>query len=208
MQVSALAAKRQPDFTRQKLLSCAFDEIHRSGFRGASLEAILESSGVTKGALYHHFASKAELGYAVVDEVIRPWVEQNWQPAVDADDPIDAAIALCRQLTKIRSERTLACGCPLNNLINEMSPVDDGFRTRLQSILDDWRGGIVRGLARGQERGRVRKDVEPAAAAAFMIGAIEGSIGLAKANQSREFLDTAMRGLIDYLEHLRPRPCD
>lgn len=203
-----VAAKRQPDQTRQKLLECAFEEIHRSGFRSASLDAILESSGVTKGALYHHFSSKAELGYAVVDEVIRPWVEANWKPAVEAKNPIDAAIQLCVQLTKIRSEKALSCGCPFNNLINEMSSVDEGFRTRLKNILDDWRSGIIKALKQGQNHGVVRKDVEPVAAAAFVIAAIEGSIGLAKANQSREFLEAGMRGLIDYLEHLRPRPCD
>lgn len=202
--MTAAAAKRQPDLTRQKLIECAFEEIHRSGFRGASLEAILDSSGVTKGALYHHFSSKAELGHAVVDELVRPWVEENWKPAAEAENVIDAAIALCGRLTRTRSEKALSCGCPFNNLINEMSSVDEGFRARLKSILDDWRGGIVKSLRAGQTRGAVRKDVEPAAAAAFIISAIEGSVGLAKANQSREFLEASMRGLVDYLEHLRP----
>ena len=198
------AARRQPDQTRQKLLECAFEEIHRSGFRSASLDSILDSSGMTKGALYHHFGSKAELGYAVVDEVIRPWVEENWKPAAQAENVIDAAIGLCRELTRIRSEKALTCGCPFNNLINEMSSVDEGFRTRLQGILNDWRQGIALALREGQRRGSVRKDAEPVAAAAFIIASIEGSIGLAKANQSREFLEAGMRGLIDYLEHLRP----
>lgn len=202
--MSATAATRRgSDQTRQRLIECAFDEIHRSGFRGASLEAILESSGVTKGALYHHFASKAELGYAVIDEVIKPWIEENWRPVVGVDDPVHAAIELCRRLTRERSERALSRGCPFNNLINEMSSVDEGFRQRLQSILADWRTGIAGALRHGQSRGTVRADVEPAAAAAFIIGVIEGSIGLAKSQQSREFLEAAMRGLIDYLEHLR-----
>jgi TetR/AcrR family transcriptional repressor of nem operon len=198
------AVRRQPDLTRQKLLECAFEEIHRSGFRAASLDAILETSGVTKGALYHHFSSKLELGYAVVDEMVRPWIEQNWQPVLAADNPIDGSIALCRELSQVRSDRTLECGCPLNNLINEMSPIDEGFRARLQRILDDWRQGIIASLAEGQRRGFVRHDAEPAAVAAFLIGAAEGLIGLAKANQSREFLDAGVRGFIDYLEHLRP----
>lgn len=202
------ASKRQPDLTRQKLLGCAFEEIHRSGFRAASLDAILETTGVTKGALYHHFGSKMELGYAVVDEVVRPWVEQSWRPVLDAADPLGAAIALCQQLMKARTETAISCGCPFNNLINEMSPIDEGFRTRLQRILDDWRDGIVQSLRHGQSRGVVRKDVAAPDAAAFIIGAIEGCVGLAKAKQSREFLESGMRGLMDYLEHLRPRHCD
>jgi TetR/AcrR family transcriptional regulator, transcriptional repressor for nem operon len=202
--MTAVLARRQPDVTRQKLLECAFEEIHRSGFRAASLDAILVAAGVTKGALYHHFASKRELGYAVVDEVVRPYIEESWRPLLDAQDPVDGAIALCHELSRVRRGTTQDCGCPLNNLINEMSPIDEGFRERLQDILDEWREGIVASLTRGQARGRVRADAEPAAVAAFLIGAAEGLVGLAKAKQSREFLDAGLRGLIDYLEHLRP----
>jgi len=52
------------------LLQAAFEEIYKSGFRGTDLETILRAAGVTKGAMYHHFASKEALGYAVVDEII------------------------------------------------------------------------------------------------------------------------------------------
>jgi TetR/AcrR family transcriptional regulator, transcriptional repressor for nem operon len=199
-------SKRSPDLTRQNLLTAAFNEIHRNGFRAASLDAILASAGVTKGALYHHFGSKHELGYAVVEEIIRPFVEENWKPAAEAPDMIDAAIELCRRLTRERSEMGLAYGCPFNNLINEMSPVDEGFRERLSAILRDWRAGVSLAIAEGQRRGTIRKDVDPAAASAFIISCIEGCVGMGKAQQSREFLEAGFRGLIDYLEHLRPEP--
>jgi TetR/AcrR family transcriptional regulator, transcriptional repressor for nem operon len=194
-------SKRSPDLTRQNLLTAAFNEIHRNGFRAASLDAILASAGVTKGALYHQ-----ELGYAVVEEIIRPFVEENWKPAAEAPDMIDAAIELCRRLTRERSEMGLAYGCPFNNLINEMSPVDEGFRERLSAILRDWRAGVSLAIAEGQRRGTIRKDVDPAAASAFIISCIEGCVGMGKAQQSREFLEAGFRGLIDYLEHLRPEP--
>ena len=200
------ATRRQPDVTRQALLEAAFNEIHRNGFRAASLDAILSETGVTKGALYHHFGSKTDLGYAVVEEVIRPFVEENWRPAADSEDVISAAIALCKRLTHERSDMGLSYGCPFNNLINEMSSVDEGFRERLSGILKDWRSGVIEALRRGQERGMVRKDVAPADAAAFVIGAIEGCIGMGKTTQSREVLEAGFRGLIDYLEHLRPEP--
>ena len=84
---------RQPDITRSRLLDCAYEEIHQRGFRSASLDSILEKAGVTKGALYHHFDNKAALGYAVVDEIIRPFMQGFWLPLVDAEDPIATAIS-------------------------------------------------------------------------------------------------------------------
>ncbi len=199
----AAAPKRQPDVTRQRLLECAFDEIYRCGFRAASLDAILRDSGVTKGALYHHFENKTALGHAVVDEMVRPWIEESWRPLVDADDLVATALALSGELLRERADKILAYGCPLNNLVNEMAPVDEGFRERLQSILDDWRNGLAEALRQGQQRGQLRRGFEPGAAADFIIACVEGSFGLAKLRQSPQVLQSVMRGLADYLEQLR-----
>ncbi|HEX9772316.1 MAG TPA: TetR/AcrR family transcriptional regulator [Steroidobacteraceae bacterium] len=203
--MSVTVAKRKPaDLTRQKLLERAFEEIHRNGFRSASLDSILEDAGVTKGALYHHFANKAELGYAVVEEVVRPWMEDMWRLVAESDDPVDAAIRTIRERLKSRSEMALTLGCPFNNLCQEMSPVDEGFRRRLNTILEAWRAVTSEALRRGQANGTVRHDIDPAAAATFVISSIEGCVGMAKASQSREFLEAGFRGLVQYLEQLRP----
>ena len=204
MSAPAVAARRTPDATRQKLLERAFEEIHRNGFRAASLDSILADAGVTKGALYHHFPSKAELGYAVVDEVVRPWMEQVWRPITVADNPIDAAIGVIRERLRERSQMALTIGCPFNNLTQEMSGLDEGFRTRLSAILHDWRDATAAAMRRGQANGTVCADVDARAAAAFVISSVEGCVGMAKASQSREFLEAGFRGLIEYLEHLRP----
>lgn len=202
---AAHALRRQPDLTRQRLLDSAFTEIYRSGFRGASLDAILQNAGVTKGALYHHFESKTALGHAVIEEVIRPWIEEGWKPLIGAEDVIDTALGLCARLLEARTAQAIECGCPLNNLISEMAPVDEDFRVRLQGILDDWRRGLADALRQGQARGTVRRDIKASAAADFIISCIEGSVSLAKAKHSRRFLESSTRGLVDYLEQLRPR---
>jgi TetR/AcrR family transcriptional regulator, transcriptional repressor for nem operon len=208
MSAPAVAARRTPDATRQKLLERAFEEIHRNGFRSASLDSILEDAGVTKGALYHHFENKAELGYAVVDEVVRPWMEETWRPVIEAHNPIDAAIATIRERLKLRTEMALTRGCPFNNLTQEMSGIDEGFRQRLSAILHDWHKVVADAMKRGQANGTVCADVDPRAAAAFVISSIEGCVGMAKASQSREFLEAGFRGLVEYLEHLRPHRPD
>jgi TetR/AcrR family transcriptional repressor of nem operon len=71
------------------LLEAAFREIYSNGFRAASLDTILRSSGVTKGALYFHFGSKQRLGYAVVEERVKPLVRERYiAPFKTAMDPI------------------------------------------------------------------------------------------------------------------------
>lgn len=195
---------RQPDITRSRLLECAFNEILQRGFRSASLDSILIKAGVTKGALYHHFENKAALGYAVVDEVIQPFMQSYWLPLVEAEDPIACSIAgIKKRRDKLRAQ-LLTYGCPYNNLAQEMSPIDEGFRARLQAIIDEWWQTLSAALERGKASGKVRMDVNAPAAAIFIISSLEGVIGMGKASQNSALFEQGLRGLVEYLERLRP----
>src|SRR5262245_59779854 len=103
---------RQPVKTRARLLEVGFEEIYRNGFQPAALDVIVARAGVTKGALYHHFPSKLDLGYAVLDEVIGDLTDTRWlRPIAGPGDPIDAIIASVRDAMRDDFE----FGCPLNN---------------------------------------------------------------------------------------------
>jgi TetR/AcrR family transcriptional regulator, transcriptional repressor for nem operon len=196
-------AGRDPGRTRASLLQAAFGEMHRSGFRGSDLETILHQAGVTKGAMYHHFDNKEAMGYAVVDEVIGEIMRAKWQtPLQEARNPIDALIGIVRS-TSLKPA-LLTRGCPLNNLAQEMSPLDEGFRRRTARLFDDWRGAVATALRQGQKRGTVRKDVNPDETATFLIAAYEGYMSLAKCFQDAGGLRAGQKTIVRYLESLRP----
>jgi len=199
------AARRSADHTRNLLLDAAFDELYRQGYRAMRLDVLLDRLGLTKGALYHHFRSKADLGHAVIEERLRPWIEATWRPVLGAPDVVGAALELCRQLTAERCEQVAGSGCPLTSLLHELRDEPPAFLERLQAVIDDWYRGIVTGLRQGQSAGTVRRDVDPEDAAAFILSAIEGSGGLAGNVRGADFLQAAMRGLIDYLQSLKPQ---
>jgi AcrR family transcriptional regulator len=50
--------RKKPLSTRRLLIDAAFRAIHRDGFQATGLTAILAETGLTKGALHHHFSSK------------------------------------------------------------------------------------------------------------------------------------------------------
>ena len=76
--------------TRRRLLEVGQQEIYLHGFQGASLENILRRAGVTKGAFFHHFASKTTFGYSVVEEMIAEMIAAQWvHPLLDSDDPLE-----------------------------------------------------------------------------------------------------------------------
>lgn len=196
------ARPRDPERTRERLLQATFREVYRSGFQSASLDTILASTGVTKGALYYHFDSKEALGYAVVEEIIAGLTHDKWVLPLQSDkDPIDTLIGIV-QRSSVRPE-DLRGGCPWNNLSQEMSPLDEGFRKRLARVFRAWQQGIAAALRKGQTQGRVRRDVEPADAAGFLIAMFEGYVSLAKNTQDVKVLKAGIRNIVGWLRSLR-----
>jgi AcrR family transcriptional regulator len=194
---------RDPEHTRERLLQAASREIYRSGFQSAGLDKILVSAGVTKGALYYHFKSKEGLGYAVVEEIIAPDVHGKWvRPLQSVNDPIDALIGAVERIP-VRPEDVRG-GCQLNNLAQEMSPLDAGFRKRLAIIFAAWREAVASTLREGQTHGSVRRDVEPADAAGLLIAMVEGYGSLAKNAQDPRVMKAGIRNVVDWLRSLRP----
>jgi len=193
---------RDSERTRERLLQAASREIYRSGFQSASLDAILAVAGVTKGALYYHFNSKEALGYAVVNEVIAPDVRGKWvRPLQSGQDPIDALIGAVQGIP-VRPANVRG-GCQLNNLAQEMSPLDAGFRKRLAIIFGAWRGTVAATLREGQAHGSVRRDVEPADAAGLLIAMVEGYGSLAKNAQDPKVMKAGIRNIVAWLPSLR-----
>lgn len=196
---------REPDVTRGKLLAAAFEEIYRHGFQAASLDRILAGAGVTKGALYHHFPDKAALGYAVVEEIVTgPVLKVYLDRLEESPDPLAALQDVLRRRADDFAAGGVELGCPLNNLAQEMSPLDERFRRRVAQVLEAWTAGYVRALERAKVLGVVRRDVNPDQVAAFIVAAVEGSFGMAKNAKSVATLRSNLEMLVTFLDTLRP----
>jgi TetR/AcrR family transcriptional repressor of nem operon len=198
------AAKRvrDPEGTRAALLDATFARVHRNGFVATDLDTILRDAGVTKGALYHHFRGKDALGHALVEETLTELTRRKWlAPLEAAADPFAALIRVVAR-TSVRQE-DVERGCPVNNLAQELSATDEGFRTRIAEVFALWRSAVERVLRDARAAGALRADVDPAEAALFFIAAYEGYISLAKSARDPGVLRAGRRQLVRWLESLR-----
>ena len=204
MIVAMSTSAKTPDLTRQKLLEAAFGEIHRNGFQAASITQILADTGLTKGALYHHFPDKKALGLAVVEEVIRPRLAaMMFAPLAETRQPLAAMQALLADKAAEDDPLVVTLGCPLNNLMQEMSPVDEAFRLQLNGVFADWVGVVATALERGKASGEVGRDVDAESTAFFIVSALEGCVGMSKNTQSVTAYRSCLAQLGRYLETLR-----
>jgi TetR/AcrR family transcriptional regulator, transcriptional repressor for nem operon len=196
--------QRDPERTRERLLQAGYKEIYRSGFQSASIDTILAATNVTKGALYYHFDSKEALGHAIIEEVVAKLPRDRWllplQRSKDKN-PIDALIGIVQAIPT--RPRDIKGGCPLVNLAQEMSPLDEQFRKRLETIFNAWQEGIASALKRGQSEGTVRRDLVAEEIASFLIAMVEGYEVLAKNAQDVKVWNVGIRNIVGWLQSLR-----
>jgi len=191
--------------TRMKILIAAFNEIYTRGFQAASLTQILKDTGITKGALYHHFDSKQELGYKVLDEIIRDTIHATWiEPLKHTDDPLTVLKNIIFETGNVMTQEDVQRGCPLNNLAQEMSPIDDGFKERIADIYEEWQNTIEAACDRGKAAGNVSQSIDSKEISLLFLASLQGCLGFAKSVQSLETLMSCGHGLTDRIESLRP----
>jgi TetR/AcrR family transcriptional repressor of nem operon len=198
--------------TRREILSAAYDEIHAHGFHASSLETILDRTELTKGALFHQFASKLALGYAVVDEILVPMTVERWITPLEAfDDPLEGILHLVERNVGEMPRAALDLGCPLGNLIHEMSNSDAEFGNRLRRCVEVWIDGVAQHVERGRRTGYVRRSVDPRAVAEYVVVTLEGVFAVIKGLGDKSVVPTLVLSMRTFFATLavdrrEPRP--
>jgi AcrR family transcriptional regulator len=198
------ARLRDPERTRERLLKAAFREVYRYGFQSAGVDTILAATNVTKGALYYHFENKEALGHAIIEEIIAEITRDRWVLPLQRcrdKNPVDALVGIVQAIPA--RPRDVKSGCPLVNLAQEMSQLDEQFRKRLERIFHAWQEEIAMALRRGQSQGTVRCDLVPEETASFLIAMVEGYEVLAKNAQDAKVWNMGIRNIVGWLGSLR-----
>lgn len=172
--------KEDAEQTRQELLVAALTVFSKNGYAASRLEDIAQAAGVTRGAIYHHFGSKAELYLALIDEA-----------ASIGNSAIDQAIGEGGTLTEIIS-RILVYTFDLledDHRFREVmalqltTPNIDAFATRRYDEARELVVSISGFFRIIIEQGDLRQDLDPDTAARAFLGFQNGLTSLWLFNQ-------------------------
>jgi AcrR family transcriptional regulator len=190
----------QSEATRTALIATARELFAERGYAAVGTEEIVRATGVTRGALYHHFAGKKELFEAVYENVERQLVERIATSAISsAGDPLQALHAGAQAFLD-------ACEDPA---VRRIALVD------APSVLgwEQWREiglrygfGLVRGTVQAaMDAGLI--DPQPVLPLAhLLLGAIdEGAMLIARADDDGETRAQVGASVTRFLDALRPR---
>jgi len=197
--------------TRAKILQEATRLFTLKGFHDTKLEEILLTAGITSGAFFHHFRSKEDLGFAVMDWYLEQRrhelaeIDQALRPA-PSDDPLEPVfrwLDVTQERFRRRAERHEA-GCIFGNLGTALSDTHDGFRQRLAAAFDQMALDFKSRLDAAAQRSGPAPPPDTMALARYIVAVIEGSIILARAHQDPRFMARHFQFLKDYLRQAFP----
>jgi AcrR family transcriptional regulator len=181
--------------TRQRILERAATLFNTRGVAGASMADITAASGLEKGGVYNHFASKDALALAAFDYAAALVLERLGAAASAHADPLARLGAILEVYRNIGERPPLHGGCPLLNAAIDADDTNAALRDRVRAAMDGWRVILTSALEDAiLAKAVVQVDVE--AFASTVIAALEGGVMLSSLYRDA----THMRAVVDHLQ--------
>ena len=179
---------------RRAILDAALPVFARDGYAAASLNQIIEASGLTKGGFYFHFPSKQALALAVVADHQQRWISRIDAEISEYDTAVDRLFAAPRLIARYAKQGEGPAA--LSKLVEELAR-DPDLRDEVCASIRAWLDTVTQHFAAAQAEGAVRGDLDPAMLAHVAVGGFVGAQAISEQLRDGRFLDR-----IDALVHV------
>jgi TetR/AcrR family transcriptional regulator, transcriptional repressor for nem operon len=193
--------------TRDRILDAAQHLVLERGFAATSVDAVLARAPATKGAFFHHFPSKNELGrallerYAAADEQMLDEVMAAAE--AETDDPAEQLVAFVRRFEQAAAEiAPTQPGCLFVSFIYERELAGDDEDDVIATSVRQWRARLLDKLEAAARAHPPAADVDLPSLADQVFTTFEGGFILARAMGDPGHLPAQLKHLRHYLELL------
>jgi TetR/AcrR family transcriptional repressor of nem operon len=195
---------KKSEATRLSILQKSFELIYEKGYQTTSIDDILATTQVTKGAFYYHFKTKDEMGLAIINELLKPSFASTFMKPLNASgDPVKVIYDMMYSILMKNGFMKVEHGCPAANFTQEMAPWHNDFTKALNELSDEWKNAIVQCIKNGKKAGSIRADVKPEQVAVFIMSGYWGIRNVGKLNNSKAVYLIWLKQLKDYLHSLQ-----
>lgn len=195
---------KKSEATRLEILQKSFELIYAKGYQNTSIDDILATTRLTKGAFYYHFKSKDEMGLAIINELMKPVLNRSLiQPLMNASDPSKAIYDMMYGLLMENPFLRVEYGCPAANFSQEMTPWNADFSLALNEVTDSWKKALSKVIEQGKKSGHFRNDVPARRVTLFILAGYWGVRNLGRLENSKKTYLLYLKELKSYLASLR-----
>jgi TetR/AcrR family transcriptional repressor of nem operon len=185
--------------TKREIVRNAAPLFNTKGYEGTSLSDLMAATGLQKGGIYRHFASKEELAAEAFDYAWAKAVSGRLDGVADVSNSVDRIKKMIANFVERRSG-LVAGGCPLLNTAIE---ADDGnvlLRARARKALQAWRERITDVVNLGKRKHEIDAGTDPRKLSQLVIGSLEGALMISRIEDDNGALENAQAFLNGYLE--------
>ncbi|MBW1796792.1 MAG: TetR/AcrR family transcriptional regulator [Deltaproteobacteria bacterium] len=190
--------------TRQNITEKSLQVFSVKGYFNTSISDILEATGLTKGGLYGHFASKEDIWYAVYDEAVKIWrsiVFRDTQNVTNTLERIELTIE--NHLANYLGKDTFDGGCFFVNMLVEISGQSEkmsrhilkGF-VRFSRLLRKW-------LEDADDKGLLKEGLNHKEISNFIIISLNGAATLYSASKDTSVWKETITQMRFYINQLK-----
>lgn len=191
-----MVARKTGISTRERIVTTARRLFAASGYEGTSTETVLQESGVSRGALYHHFATKEALFAAVLETVEVDVMLAAGRASANAEDPV---AAICSAFAAFLN---LACEQEVRQIVLIDASSVLGWQ-KLREIEERYGlGHLKEGLRVLARMGRIREDMVDVTAHMLLAALIEVAFLVARAPVPGIAAESGRNAMNEMLERL------
>lgn len=163
--------RKPADLRKAEIVTTVLDLADQIGPDRVTTGAVSAAVGVTQGAIFRHFPTKAALWQAVAKDVEVRMTRAWDQALISSDDPLVRLRALVEaQFAAITTTPAL----PMLLFSRELNVANSQLRTTFHDLLKGFRKALAQQVRAGQEARALRKDVPATDAAALLISLVQG----------------------------------
>ncbi len=185
--------------TRERIIQLAAPIFNKHGYEGTALSDLMEATGLEKGGIYRHFASKEELAAEAFDYAWATAMRVRAEGIEESGDAVDRLKRMIQNFVEVRTG-LVPGGCPL---LNTAIDADDGnlvLRERVKRALESWISRLEEIVRVGLKRREIRRGAQPREIATLIVSNLEGALMLSRVSKDRHPLEWVEEHLNGYLE--------
>lgn len=180
---------RNPEATRRRLVSAARDLVLQRGFTGSGVDQICAAAGVTKGAFFHHFKSKDEIGKAALAD----WAAFGMgiyaaARAEPARYPLDHVHRFFEIMAGLVAASPGPVTCVVGIISQELANANPDLREDCATFLGDWTDFARELLEEAKRAHPPRVDFDAREVAWFLNSLWQGSMLVAKTRRDPQMI--------------------
>lgn len=195
---------KKSEATRLTILQKAFELIYVKGFQTTSIDDIIATTQVTKGAFYYHFKTKDEMGLAIITDLMKPNFRKMFIDSLQSSqNPLDSIYDIMYHLLMENDFLKVEYGCPTSNFVQQMAPWHHDFTHALHELSKEWEAALAESIEKGKEIGLIKNEVSAKEVSIFVISGYWGVRNMGKLENSKEVYLVYLKVLKSYFRTLQ-----